>query len=141
MAMEKMIKLRAPRANHDERITQVDYDESAPFFKNPRGQLVHRVRSLFSLDAPWNRSGKPWFVVDYWCENSGRCYSIDAGDVVDGGLLFDPGSLLLCSRCEANAVIHGEPSGSQLAGHHVCVGKLRPVNVCDVHGEKARGSN
>ena len=117
------VKLKSPAFNHrDDRFNQVDYSESAPFFINPRGVLAHRIRALFTLTA----FGSTWTIAEYWCENNGRDHS-----GADECLAFDPGERLICSRCEANAVAKGEKTSSQLAGRHVCVGVVRPVNVCE----------
>lgn len=72
-------------------------------------------------------SREPWWIVEYWCENS-----CNAGDP-DDGLLFDPGEKLICARCEALAVQKKQPTSSELAGRHVCIGVCRPVNVCPQH--------
>lgn len=122
---DKLIKLKDPRSDHwgrDDRITRTPYSHAAPFFENRRGVLIHRVRSLYKIYATY--ASEPWWVVEYWCENYGRT------DVVDSGLLFDPGVKLICARCEAIATAKGEPTSSQLAGRHVCTGVCRPVNVC-----------
>lgn len=122
--MNKMVTLRTSRRDFekDERITQTNYVQGAPFFDNPRGVLIHRVKALFRLEATFR--DWPWLVVEYWCENSGRT------DMTDEGLVFDPGDKLICARCEANAVAHGETTSSELAGRHVCTGVCRPVNTC-----------
>lgn len=123
------VKLRAPRRDFrdDSRMTQLDYSESAPFFVNPRGILAHRVRSIIRLTATWEQH--PWWIVEYWCENSGRTNS------EDDGLEFDPGKRLVCTRCEAAAIAHGEKTSSELAGRHVCTGALRAINVCCDRGK------
>lgn len=123
--MSKLINLRNPRYDHadkDKRFTQVNYKQAAPFFENPRGVLIHRVRAVLQLTATYHND--PWWIVEYWCENNGR------SDAVDTGLIFDPGVKLICTRCEANAIAHGEKTSSQLAGRHVCTGICMPVNTC-----------
>lgn len=77
----KLIKLHKPRRDHpgsDERFTQVNYQESAPFFENPNGVLIHRVRAMYELDATWYQ--EPHFIVDYWCENGGRASNSQIDD-------------------------------------------------------------
>lgn len=128
-----LIALRKPRSDHatrDCRFEQINYEKSAPFFENPAGVLIHRVKALYSLR--WkDRDKDPWWIVDYWCCNTGRSESID------DGLLFDPGKKLVCARCEALAVAAGEKTSSQIARRHVCIGECRPVNVCPRHAPPA----
>jgi hypothetical protein len=121
---QQLIKLEQARRGisaHDERYRQTDYEEASPFFENPRGVLIHRVRSLYRLEVSWSSE---WWIVEYWCENSGRT------DAVDSGLVFDPGSKLICTRCEANAIAKGKKTSSELAGRHVCTGVVRAMNTC-----------
>ena len=126
--MLSLVKLTLPRCDHarrDERYTQTNYSYSAPFFKNPNGVLIHRIKALYKLE----REGRaePWWIIDYWCGNVGRSYDGETE------LLFTPGSELVCARCEAIAVGRGEKTSSKLVGRHVCVGVCRPVNVCSQH--------
>lgn len=130
-----LVTLQKPRDNHaarDARFEQRNYKRSAPFFENPRGVLIHRVRSLFRLTFLPSEHREPWHIVEYWCENSARPRDSE----VDDGLLFDPGDKLVCARCEANAVAKGQKTSSELAGRHVCIGVCRPVNVCPQHAEQ-----
>lgn len=128
---KRVVPLKDPRHDfsNDKRVTQTAYVEAAPFFENPRGVLIHRVRSLFRMKVTWN--DEPWWIVEYWCENSGRT------DAVDSGLLFDPGVKFVCARCEANAVAAKMRTSSEVAGRHVCVGGVRAVNLCVAHGDPA----
>jgi hypothetical protein len=117
-----LVKLRSPNSDHTSGgWEQTAYRFAAPFFENPRGVLIHRVRALYELKPPYDR--EPWSIVEYWCGNHGR-------DCNDSGLLFDPGVKLICARCEAMAVAKGEKTSSQLAGRHVCTGICVPVNTC-----------
>ncbi len=124
---KKMVALKLPRYQHDKRDSryqQLNYSQAAPFFANPNGVLVHRVRALYRLTVSESRS---WWIIDYWCGNGGR------SDAIDDELLFDPGKKLICARCEALATTAGEPMSSKLAGRHVCTGVCRPVNTCCTH--------
>ena len=121
---EHLVELLPPKSNHERRdglFKQFNFNQSAPFFENPQGMLIHRVRSLYRLTYKDERT---WFIVDYWCANGAR------PEEVDDGLLFDPGDKLVCARCEAVAVARGLKSSSELAGRHVCTGVCRPVNTC-----------
>ena len=130
--MSKLVKLQKPRHdNRDDRFDQENYSEAAPFFINPRGVLAHRVRAVFQLSCDYLE--RPWWIVEYWCENSGRTNSND------DGLEFDTLGRLLCTRCEANAVANGEKCSSEVVGAHVCTGKVVPVNVCPIHGSGETG--
>lgn len=120
---KKLIELKMPKCDHsarDSRYGQLNYTHSAPFFENPRGILIHRVRALYRLSF----GDRDWWIIDYWCENTAH------SKAVDPGLVFDPGKKLICTRCEANAIAHEEKSSSELAGRHVCTGSIRVVNNC-----------
>lgn len=123
----KRVRLRKPKRDHsrrDARYKQLDYTQSAPFFANPNGVLIHRIKSLYRLECDWGRS--PWWIIEYWCGNHGR-----SENNVDDDLLFEPSQgRLVCARCESMAIASGEKSSSELVGRHVCVGVCRPVNVC-----------
>ena len=88
-----------------------------PFLHNPRGYLIHRVRSAHShmYHGEWSHD-----TADYWCGNFGR------GEFVNE----PPADRLLCAVCEANAVAHGKPTAEELIGRHVCIGRLRAVRLC-----------
>ena len=117
------VALKAPRrVCKDRGFQQKNYSEGQPFFLNPRGVLVHRVKSVFRLMANYHRHA--WWIVEYWCENSGRM------DKSGEGMLSDPGNKLVCARCEERAVRMGEKTSSRLVGRHVCVGAARAVNIC-----------
>lgn len=123
--VENLVNLRMSRNGHgdrDDRFKTFNYTRSAPFFENPRGVLIHRIRALFRLEASY--SSEPWLIVEYWCGNHGR------SDMLDSGILFDPGAKLICARCEALAVAQGESTCSELAGRHACTGVCVPVNTC-----------
>ena len=125
-------KTRTDHADRDDRFRQKNYEQSAPFFDNPRGVLIHRVRSLYQLTATY--ADEPWTIVEYWCGGHGR------SDSSDSGLEFDPGMKLVCQRCEMIAMANGERSSSGLVGRHVCVGVCRPINVCSCpKGEQTDG--
>lgn len=129
MSKQALVGLQSPRHDHqgrDERFRQTSYGQSAPFFENPRGVLIHRVRALYRLTFLPSEHREPWHIVEYWCENSARPKESE----VDDGLLFDPGVKLICARCEALAVAKGERTSSELVGRHVCTGVCRPVNTC-----------
>lgn len=91
---------------------------SLPFYFNPRGILVHRVRYA---QTHWHNGEPSHDSVTYWCANIGR----------DGEFLAEPPKeRLLCSYCEARAVASGQKSAQDLVGRHVHVGRLRPERVC-----------
>lgn len=120
-----LVSLKPPRVRldrNDKRVHQKDYAESQPFFLNPRGVLAHRVRSVCRFIATYSK--EPSWIIDYWCENSGRT------DKTGEGLASSPGSKLVCARCEERAVRNGEKSSSEIVGTHVCVGAARAVSVC-----------
>lgn len=91
-----------------------------PFNANPRGILVHRVRSGLSFFVDGKHSHD---AVDYWCGNmtNGEGVSMVA---------VPPKDRLVCSVCEALAVAAGEPSSDKLVGRHVHIGRLKAVREC-----------
>src|SRR5688500_16792740 len=91
------------------RCTQIPWKKSLPFADNPRGLLIHRVRSVRTIC--WD--GEPDHgSVDYWCEN---------GCNFEGNIFLSepPEDRILCARCEANAVAHGYEPAEQIVGRHV----------------------
>lgn len=98
----------------------IHWTKALPFVVNPRGKLVHRVRSGCSYrnDQKWSHD-----AVTFWCGNS--CF------VAFDALTDDPPrDRLLCAVCEARAIAAGEPTAEQLAGRHVCTGQLKVSRLC-----------
>lgn len=91
-----------------------------PFNVNPRGILIHRVRSVVTILIDGLRSHD---AVHYWCANGTNGEGVSLSEL-------PPKDRLLCSHCEALAVAAGEPAASKLAKRHVCVGVLRAVRLC-----------
>ena len=108
-------KSRSPRDS------LVNWKSCLPFVDNPRGVLIHRIREVYTFMT----DGQPRHShAEYWCGN---------GTNFDGGNIFtsSPGAdRILCSRCEAIAVEHGQPTADELAGHHVHIGGVRPYRTC-----------
>lgn len=96
------------------------WKKSLPFHVNPRGILIHRVRSVTTM---WVNSLRRWDVIGYYCGNavcgSGR-------DLTDN----PPASRLLCERCELAAELANQKSADELVGRHVHVGRVRPFRTC-----------
>ncbi len=77
----------------------VPWRRSKPFFLSDLGTLVHRVRFAATHMRLQARSHDS---VEYWCGSSSS---------VRGRFLDEPPeNRLLCHRCEAQAVAHGQPS-------------------------------
>ena len=89
-----------------------------PFFLPDAGVLVHRVRQIHDH---YDGKVRKHSSVLYWC-----------GNVSNHGTFLDrpPKDRLLCERCEMIVKDRGLPSSSKLAGRHVHVGRLRPIQVC-----------
>ena len=104
----------------------LNWESCPPFNVNPRGILIHRVRSGFTFITEDGR--KRHSVVRYWCGNSG---------VGEGASLTEnpPKERLLCERCEMLAVAAGEKTADKLAGRHVHVGVVRAHRTCCQHTE------
>ena len=98
----------------------VDWKSGPAFCVNPRGQLIHRVRSV----RTHMRNGViSHIAVHYNCGN---------GTCGDDSLLTNnpPSSRLLCHRCEAEAVSAGNKTASAIAGRHVHIGRMIPIRMC-----------
>ncbi len=94
-----------------------------PFFLNPRGLLVHRVKSARTHRNQHSGRAKHE-SVGYWCGNQTCTHGGE-------GFTDDPSTdYLLCAVCEAKAVADGLPSADALLGRHAHIGHLRPVRDC-----------
>lgn len=100
---------------------------SVPFFFNPRGFLVHRVKHAETIDTSW---GGITHVAHYWCGNHGSGTSPERWIEIPGT------SAIVCARCEANAVASGNPTSEDLVGRHVHIGSLKIK--CHCHPELSR---
>lgn len=118
-----MIDLQpSKRFNGDEHVFR--WLQSPPFFLNPRGVLVHRVRHV----QTYFRAGtETHHSVGYLCGN-GCCFDLDSTD----SRFYDdpPQDRLVCAFCEAAAARKGKPSADKLAGRHVHRGVLKAHRVC-----------
>lgn len=108
----------------DDRWDVQHYSESFPFFLNPKGVLLHRVRHLYQIVKSPFEDDRRW-MIDYWCENSGRSYGIQT-DLLE----VPPTERIVCARCEGVAIAAGELSSSKLCGRHVHIGGVRAVRYC-----------
>lgn len=94
----------------------------APAFNaNPRGILIHRVRSgetFLHDNGSWSHDG-----VSYWCGGSSNGEGVNMTDT-------PPADRLLCARCEQISVENGELSAEKLTGRHVCIGVLKAFRLC-----------
>lgn len=91
-----------------------------PFVDNKRAQLIHRPKEV----TTYVHYKYPYLAVKAWCGNTfvGDKFTF-LTDITDGGKL-------LCSRCEATAIENGLLSSSDIVGHHVHLGKLKPIRIC-----------
>lgn len=98
--------------------------ESEPFLMNDRAILIHRPREA----TIYNHDKFPSHIaVKFWCGNTHNHGK---------GMFFlsePPIDRLVCEACEARAIMAGLPTSSELAGRHVCIGKLKAVVAC-AHG-------
>jgi hypothetical protein len=98
--------------------SQVNWKKCVPFFFNPRGVLVHRIR----FATTYLNDGKVrHHSAHYWCGNTGL-----RGEFLELPLEGQ----LLCILCEAKAVAFGQPSADQLCGRHIHVGRAKAVQTC-----------
>lgn len=99
----------------------IQWKASLPFFVNSRGMLIHRVRSVRSFYTQGRQHRHD--SVHYFC--GAFCITHENGFTAD-----PPKDRLLCARCEALAVRHGQPSATALTSRHVCVGEIRAHRLC-----------
>lgn len=114
------MRLRLATPLHTDRTVAV-IREAGPFVHNRAGLLIHRPKSA----VLYNLHKRPHYAVMYYCGNG----VTDSG----GKLSFmatPPADQLLCEVCESRAVMAGLPSASELAGRHVCVGRLKVIKTC-----------
>lgn len=114
---------RRGRWNND-RFVHKDWKEAEPFFVNPRGILVHRVRYVNAICIDGEDSHNH---VTYWCGN-GCCFEIE--DVKEVFCVSPPEGMLLCQFCEVRATNEEQPKADSLAGRHVHIGVLKAHQVC-----------
>ena len=109
---------RELRTSQHQTVQHNNWRMSAPFAVNPRGVLVHRVRSArtFFRDGAISHH-----CASYWCGNSG--YSVVFTD-------NPPADRLLCVFCEARAVASGEEPADALAGRHIHKGRVKARRTC-----------
>jgi hypothetical protein len=100
-----------------------------PFVENTRAVLIHRVRHATIHTVLADRWG-PHLSVTNWCGNgfSSRKHL--------SFLAAPPTGKLVCARCEENAVQMGQPSSSEIAGRHVCLGGVRAYSACAIHPQQ-----
>ena len=104
---------------------EFDWTHAPPFFLNPRGILLHRVRDVRTHLA--DDGMERHHSVHYLCGN-GVCF--DLFDEDDKFHEKPPKDVLLCARCETMAVKLGEKPADQIAGRHVHRGELRAYRLC-----------
>ena len=122
MAKTQYIALQ-PKAVPERGYRPEHYDEALPWCLNPRGHLLHRPREVFRMFKP-DGTLLRHEIVHYYCEN-GTC---DSGDLI---YIDEPNAgMVVCRRCEANAVAAGLPPSSKIAGRHVHVGGMRVYADC-----------
>lgn len=91
-----------------------------PFVDNKRAQLIHRPKKV----TTYVHYKFPYLGVKAWCGNT------FVGDKFTFLADLQPDGKLLCARCEAIALENGLPSAESLVGHHVHIGKLKPIRIC-----------
>ena len=110
-----------PRRCPDRSIYSVNRCE--PFIFNTRGVLMHRVRFCKIHTCLYDTIGHCHFSFEYWC---GNCTTSEHCELYD----HPPENRVLCERCEAMAVSHGQPPADELAGYHVHKGRARVFKTC-----------
>jgi len=96
------------------------WTHTLPFNVNPRGVLIHRIKSGCTII---NGGKVSHDAIECWCNNMTNGEGVSPTDK-------PPKDRLLCARCEAIAVEHGEPPASKLVGRHMHIGVMKPVRLC-----------
>ena len=107
----------------------VHWLKALPFFANPRGVLVHRVKHAQTILHGGIRSHDH---VNYWCGNGCNAHGLR------GWTDRPDRTQVLCEKCEQAAVDAGMPASDELAGRHVHVGRAKAVRTC-CHGIDSAG--
>lgn len=103
---------------------QVQCRQSLPFFKNSRGLLIHRVKSVTIYR--YRRDGEiSHYGTAYLCGNQTTA--------IGEFLSEPPASRLVCAACEHAASKQRLPSADEIVGRHVHVGRIRVERTCCEH--------
>ena len=104
------------------------WDEAEPFVINTRALLVHRPRFVREYHLHIKHPGVwkgPHIAVEFYC---GQTVANGKGVLTFSDTLER--DALICEQCERRAVMAGLPASSDIAGHHVHIGKLMAVRTC-----------
>jgi len=133
MKIELLDRTRSEGWQKSDSIEIVVWRKAVPFFQNPRGVMLHRVRSvetlIHKLEHPEVYSKgfrQPYNAIRYWCGNT----TLARGTA--GWTEFPDDQHVLCERCEQIAVKAGYPPADELAGRHVHVGRAKAFRTCCV---------
>lgn len=114
--------MKLPLKRHKNHRFGIAWKEASPFLENSRAVLIHRPRYVTT-----HKIGEKWkahIAVECWCGNT------FTGTKKFTFLDVPPSSKLLCARCEANAVNHGQPTAESITGRHVHIGRLVAQQMC-----------
>lgn len=98
--------------------------ESFPFAVNPRGVLVHRLRSI---NTHYRGGEKSHHSATYLC---GNCFCFKIGQEREVLVATPPKGRLLCLFCDYRARRLKMPDSDKLAGRHVHRGVVKAHQVC-----------
>lgn len=118
--MRLPLKPPKPFPRTDNGHTDVAWKSSLPFNVNPRGVLIHRVKSG---RTHFQRGEYSHHTVEYWCGGSAHTEGMDLTNC-------PPVERLLCVRCEMFAVAAGLPAADAIAGYHIHLGTLKAHREC-----------
>ena len=114
------MKLKLGR--HPKQRFGIPWKEASPFIDNDMAVLIHRPRYIVT-----HKIGEKWkahLAIECWCGNG------FTGTKKFTFLDAPPDGKLLCARCEAAVVNHGQPSSESIVGHHVHIGGLVAKQLC-----------
>lgn len=116
------IPLQKRKEVYQANVGGVPWSSCSPYVENSRAVLVHRPRYVTTHKI--GERYKPHLAIEFWCGTS------STGTKKFTFLDAPPDGRLLCARCEAKAIEHGQPSSEQLTGKHAHLGGMVAIQIC-----------
>jgi hypothetical protein len=105
---------------------KASFRSSMPFIENTKAILIHRPRAaaLYQIESVNGKKYAPHLAVKCYCGNT-FCGSkkIIFHDTLNN-------EMIVCARCEKEAIKAGLPSSSDICGKHVHTGGVKAFKNC-----------